>query len=125
MNKNDAAMFPVMASGALFSLYIAFKYFNENVVKELIFIYLVVVAAAAMAGVINMVLENYWADVVFSYSLTKPFKLSITVRKCDLISYPLAFGFAAYYYFKGFWVGNNILGICITIFVRVGVPRES
>ena len=124
MNKNDAAMFPIMASGALFSLYIAFKYFNENVVKELIFIYLMVVAAVAMAGVINMVLENYLADVVFSYSLTKPFKLSITVRKCDLISYPLAFGFGVCYYFKGFWAGNNILGICITIFVLFGMSNE-
>ena len=117
MNKDDAAMFPLMASGALFSLYIAFKYFNEAIVKELIFLYLVIVA-----GVINMVVENYLPEVMWSFALTKPFKLSVTVRKCDLVSYPIAFAFCLAYYFKGFWVGNNILGIFITIFVAAHRP---
>lgn len=81
MNKDDAAMFPLMASGALFSLYIAFKYFNEAIVKELIFLYLVIVAGVAMAGVINMVVENYLPEVMWSFALTKPFKLSVTVRQ--------------------------------------------
>ena len=122
MNKDDAAMFPLMASGALFSLYIAFKYFNEAIVKELIFLYLVIVAGVVMAGVINMVVENYLPEVMWSFALTKPFKLSVTVRKCDLVSYPIAFAFCLAYYFKGFWVGNNILGIFITIFVAAHRP---
>ena len=117
MNKDDAAMFPIMASGALFSLYVAFKYFNEAIVKELIFVYLVIVSGIAMAGVINKVVENYMPEVVWSFALTKPFKLSLTVRKCDLVSYPIAFAFCLVYYFNGFWAGNNILGIFITIFV--------
>ena len=40
MTKDDAKKFPIMASATLFSLYLVFKYFNETVVKEVIFVYL-------------------------------------------------------------------------------------
>lgn len=65
MNKNDAASFPIIASASLFSLYIAFKYFNEDVVKGLIFFYLVIVASMSMAGCFNMYLENKFSQMVF------------------------------------------------------------
>ena len=39
MTKDDAKKFPIMASATLFSLYLVFKYFNETVVKEVIFVY--------------------------------------------------------------------------------------
>ena len=69
MNKNDAMVFPLIASGALLSLYIAFKYFNEDVVKQLIFLYLVIVSIFAMAGCFNIILENYFPKVLWSFRL--------------------------------------------------------
>lgn len=71
MNKDDAATFPFVASFALFSLYAAFKYFNEDVVKSLIFFYLTVVATLAVAGCINIFMENYYPAQLFSFSNEK------------------------------------------------------
>lgn len=108
MNKNDAATFPLVASVALFSLYAAFKYFNEDVVKKLIFFYLVVVASAAMAGCINIVMENYFPKKILSIDIKKGLsfnnhlslviKFKLEVRLCDLISYAIAFGFGIVMY---------------------------
>ena len=70
MNKDDAASFPFVASASLFSLYIAFKYFNEDVVKGLIFFYLVIVASMAMAGCLNMYLENKFSQMVIKKKST-------------------------------------------------------
>lgn len=70
MTKDDAKMFPIIASASLFGLYIAFKYFNENVVKELIFIYLIIVSALALASCMNMYLENRFPSEVYHLSLT-------------------------------------------------------
>lgn len=71
MNKNDAASFPFVASGALFSLYVAFKYFNETVVKELIFFYLTVVASISLAGCVNMIMENYFPKTILNIDNAK------------------------------------------------------
>lgn len=65
MNKKDAITFPLIASVALFGLYIAFKYFNENVVKMLIFIYLIIASCVAMAGCFNLVVENYFPLIIY------------------------------------------------------------
>lgn len=101
MNKNDAATFPLLASGALFSLYAAFKYFNEDVVKELIFFYLVIVSSFSMAGCINLYLENVFPKTIVSVdskkgllsimSLLLVIKMKFDIRVCDIISYAIAF----------------------------------
>ena len=77
MNKDDAATFPIIASISLFSLYAAFKYFNEDVVKNLIFFYLTVVATLAVAGCINIFMENYYPALLFSFSNEKRIPRSI------------------------------------------------
>lgn len=69
MNKNDAMTFPLIASAALFGLYIAFKYFNENVVKTLIFIYLIIASCVAMAGCINLFIEDYFPLVIYQVNI--------------------------------------------------------
>ena len=69
MNKNDAMTFPLIASAALFGLYIAFKYFNENVVKTLIFFFFFIASCVAMAGCINLVLENYFPLVIYQVNI--------------------------------------------------------
>ena len=70
MSKNDAKMFPIIASGSLLSLYLAFKYFNEDVVKQLVFLYLVFVSSATLAGCFNLVLENHFPKVLYTFSMT-------------------------------------------------------
>ena len=69
MNKEDAMKFPLIASAALLGLYIAFKYFNENVVKMLIFIYLIIASCVSMAGCFNLVLENYFPLVIYQVNI--------------------------------------------------------
>ena len=71
MTKDDAKMFPIIASCSLLGLYVAFKYFNEKIVKELIFIYLLIASAVALASLLNMVFENSYSKELFSFSLTK------------------------------------------------------
>ena len=70
MSKNDAKMFPIIASGSLLSLYLAFKYFNEDVVKQLVFLYLVFVSSATIDGCFNLVLENHFPKVLYTFSMT-------------------------------------------------------
>lgn len=101
MNKNDAATFPLLASGALFSLYAAFKYFNEDVVKELIFFYLVIVSSISVAGCINLFLENIFPKTILSVDTKKSLfsylfllldiEMKFDIRVCDIISYAIAF----------------------------------
>ena len=70
MTKDDAKKFPIMASATLFSLYLVFKYFNETVVKEVIFVYLLIVSCCARAGCLNLVLENYLPRVLFHFQIS-------------------------------------------------------
>lgn len=103
MNKSDAASFPLIASASLVTLYAAFKYFNENFVKELIFLYLILIASIAVAGCINVFMENLFPKVLLSVNNKKSifvvfiFYLVISIqfelRVCDLISYAIAFAF--------------------------------
>lgn len=76
MNKNDAMTFPLIASAALFGLYIAFKLFNENVVKTLIFIYLIIASCVAMAGCINLFFENYFPIVIYQVNIKRRIGIS-------------------------------------------------
>lgn len=133
MTKDDAKMFPILASVSLLSLYLAFKYFNEDVVKQLVFIYLIFVSSATLAGCFNLVLENYFPKVVYTFKLTWriieilnhyiALRYSTEIRLCDVISYPIAFACGILYYFNQHWVGNNILGISIVIIVPL-VPSS-
>ena len=138
MNKNDAASFPLIASASLVTLYAAFKYFNENFVKELVFLYLVLITSIAFAECINYYMENRCPQVLLSVNNKKCnsifilFYIVITiqfeVRMCDLISYSIAcalgiilllfFNYLGiFYYFNGHWMINNLLGIAVVIFV--------
>ena len=79
MTKDDAKMFPIIASCSLLGLYIAFKYFNEKMVKELIFIYLLIASAVALASLLNMKFENFYSKELFSFSLTKRMILHLII----------------------------------------------
>ena len=70
MTKDDAKKFPILASGTLLSLYLVFKFFDETVVKEVIFVYLLVVSCCAMAGCLNLVLENSLSRVLFHFQIS-------------------------------------------------------
>ena len=108
MNKNDAASFPLIASASLVTLYAAFKYFNENFVKELVFLYLVLITSIAFAECINYYMENRCPQVLLSVNNKKCnfvfilFYIVITiqfeVRMCDLISYSIAIAFGIVFY---------------------------
>jgi len=58
MSSKDAMMFPIIASGALFGLYLLFKIFSKDYINMLLTGYFFVLGVLALAHLINPVIVH-------------------------------------------------------------------
>jgi minor histocompatibility antigen H13 len=136
LRKEDAMSFPIVGSLSLFSLYLAFKYLDKDIVNLLIGVYFAVVGCAAL----TMTLSPLF-DIVCPISLKKKigweykvkhqlptfifgedWDLGLEITVVDLLAFAPSVVFCYFYFKSKYWALNNVLGICFCI---QGIERFS
>lgn len=125
MTSRDAAMFPLIASGALLGLYIFFKLFSKEYINLLLtgyFFFLGVLALShILSPVVNKLLPASFPNV--------PYRIHFTRGKGeqteDMIDYEfdhkdlVCLGFCSiigvWYLWKKHWVANNLFGLAFAV----------
>mmetsp|Transcript_21979 Transcript_21979/g.32358 ORF Transcript_21979/g.32358 Transcript_21979/m.32358 type:complete len:413 (+) Transcript_21979:166-1404(+) len=138
LKKEDAMQFPLMGSASLFSLYIAFKFFDPQTVNLIISGYFGLVGCAAMtatmAPLFGMILPSSISKVEIKKEIKikhplpefiggeSPWDLSIDATLADVVAFIASAVFTGVYLKTKHWTLNNVLGIS---FCLQGISRFS
>lgn len=114
IGRDQAARFPLIASIALFGMFLAFKYLPKDWVSFLLTLYGVSFGGIAFGGLIGAVFEslNQLPPILKKQF---GFKDYITVSCCDVIGMMLAAPVAVWYYKTKNWLPNNILASSLAL----------
>ena len=134
----DAMQFPLLGSASLFSLYLAFKYFDRNVVNMVISVYFGLVGCAALTVTFSPILGAMLPKVFTNKRLQKeikinhflpqfiggesPWVISIDASLADILAFVASVAFSVVYLKSKHWALNNVLGIA---FCLQGIERFS
>lgn len=123
MKQEDAMQFPLVGSASLFSLYLAFKFLDPEIVNLLIGVYFGIVGCLAMTATFApWVPGNGGKEFKFHWKLPVLGEVDIEFTLTEAILFILSAVFCGYYYKTRSWAMNNVLGICFCI---QGVERFS
>lgn len=114
IGRDQAYRFPIIASFALFGMFLAFKYLPKDWVSFLLTLYGVCFGGLAFATVIGSLLANIRSlPPVFA----KEFGMKdyLTVTPCDIIGIVIAAPVAVWYYKTRAGLANNILGSSLAL----------
>jgi len=125
MSKKDAAMFPIIASCALFGLYIFFKLFSKEYINLLLALYFFVIGVVCVTNLLRplVTLCLPGSFVNSSYHLTlnegeeEPQLCHIDYKfdRIDLACLGVASVFGVWYLLKKHWIANNIFGLAFSL----------
>ena len=134
----DAMQFPLLGSASLFSLYMAFKFFDRSVVNMIISVYFGLVGCAALTVTFSPILGAMLPKVFANKRLQKeikinhflpqsiggesPWDFSIDASLADLLAFVASVAFSVVYLKSKHWALNNVLGIA---FCLQGIERFS
>jgi len=131
MRKEDAMFFPVMASGSIFTLYMAFKFFDRDVVNMIISGYMFLMGGVALSTTVSPLLsmllpilekKRLTKEISFTPYGDEPWDFSFDLSLSDIFSFFPCVALAAYQYKRKYWALNNVFGI---VFCLQGVERFS
>jgi len=125
MNSKDAMMFPIIASVALFGLYIIFKLFSKDHINLLLTAYFFFLEVLALAHLLSPVIGS----LIPSSIPNIPFHIGFTKgkgnQKQDLIDYDfsthdivcliIALIIGIWYLLKKHWIANNLFGVAFAV----------
>ena len=130
--------FPLLGSASLFSLYLAFKFFDRNVVNMIISVYFGLVGCAALTVTFSPILGAMLPKVFTTKRLQKeikinhplpqsiggesPWDFSIDASLADILAFIASVAFSVVYLKSKHWALNNVLGIA---FCLQGIERFS
>ena len=120
MSTKDAMMFPLIASCALFGLYVVFKIFGKEHVNMLLTLYFFLIGVFALASVLSPVLrrivpadliknEEYHTFMRRTTANTTIFDLKFD--HFDILGVIVAAAFGVWYLVKKHWIANNLFGL--------------
>ena len=137
MRKEDAMQFPLMGSASLFSLYLAFKFFDKETVNLIISVYFCLMGCVAVTATASPMISVFGGPFT-SIGIKKemkirhilpafiggesPWDLSIDMTLADILSFIGSVVFSYFYFQSKHWTMNNVLGIC---FCLQGIERFS
>lgn len=114
IGREQAYRFPIIASVALFGMFLAFKYLPKDWVSFLLTLYGVCFGGLAFATVIGSLLGNI-PSLPPIFSKEFGMKDYITVTPCDVIGIVTASPVAVWYYKTRAGLANNILGSSLAL----------
>ncbi|XP_022123296.2 minor histocompatibility antigen H13 [Pieris rapae] len=121
MSNRDALMFPVIASCALFGLYIFFQFFSKEYINLLLTGYFFFLGVLALSHLLSPIIS-----VMMPASVSKvPYHILFTRGDRDVVNYKftsydviclvISFVFGLWYLHKKHWIANNLFGIAFAI----------
>ncbi|CAG5116530.1 unnamed protein product [Candidula unifasciata] len=125
MSHKDAAMFPIIASCALFGIYIVFQIFSKEYINLLLtayFFFLGVLALAHIAGpVFSKLFPASFPNQEYHLILTQgapPKKedlLNYQFDRKDLVTLAICGIIGLWYLIKKHWIANNLFGVAFAV----------
>lgn len=122
MSNRDALMFPLIASCALFGLYVFFQFFSKEYINLLLtgyFFFLGVLALShLLSPVISFMVPASIPNVSYHIHFTRDSREDIINYKFtsyDVICLLISLALGAWYLFKKHWIANNLFGIAFAI----------
>ncbi|RWS04059.1 minor histocompatibility antigen H13-like protein [Dinothrombium tinctorium] len=125
MTTKDAAMFPLIASGALFGLYIFFKLFSKEYINLLLtgyFFFLGVLALThSITPYVSKLLPQSFPVIPYHLQFsegkdkTKKMLIDFKFDTKDIFCLCISLICGFWYLWKKHWVANNIFGIAFSI----------
>jgi len=125
MSNKDAAMFPVIASCALFGIYIVFQIFSKEHINLLLttyFFFLGVLALAHLASpIISKLVAGMFPNEDYHLLLTqgkgekKEDLINFEFDRRDIVSLAVCSVIGAWYLWKKHWIANNLFGLAFSI----------
>lgn len=125
MTQRDAAMFPLVASCALFGLYIFFQVFSKEHINLLLSVYFFFLGILAVTHMVAPSFERLMPSVVpkIDYHLlfnqgsgkNKKELINFEFSTFDLIAFGLSTVLGIWYFWKKHWIANNIFGLAFAI----------
>lgn len=119
LTSTDAAWFPIFGSCALFGLFCAFKYVDEDIVSFVINIYFGFIGVFSVSGTVAPMIESTLLQSKKTYGFKKTLPLIGEVdcmfNSAELVSLIPASLFTYYYLQTKHYMMNNLLGISFSI----------
>ncbi|KAJ8940128.1 hypothetical protein NQ314_010837 [Rhamnusium bicolor] len=105
MTKKDAAIFPIMASCALFALYIVFKLFSKEYINLLLTGYFFFLGVLALTHLLSPIVSKLVPAAIPNIPFHITFKQGEAA--CSLVG--------AWYLIQKHWVANNLFGLAFAV----------
>jgi len=118
MKTSDALMFPFMASGALFGLYILFRLFSKEYINLLLTIYFLLFGIIALSTTSSPLFAKFIPSTKkyqIKYELPIISKVDFSFNNADILATVIATAVAVWYSFTKNWIVNNIIGFCFCV----------
>lgn len=125
MSRKDAAMFPIIASGALFGLYIIFKIFSKEYINLLLTGYFFFLGVLALAHILSPLINKFLPENFPNIPYHLIFSKGSGEQKENMINYEfdhkdlLCLGICSlmgiWYLWKKHWVANNLFGLAFAV----------
>ncbi|XP_022910896.1 minor histocompatibility antigen H13 isoform X2 [Onthophagus taurus] len=125
MTKKDAAMFPIMASCALVSLYVVFKLFSKEYINLLLTGYFFFLGVLALTHLMSPVVTKLVPAAIPNIPFHILFKRGEGESSQDLINYRFSSHdivalaccslVGAWYLLQKHWVANNLFGLAFAV----------
>jgi hypothetical protein len=131
LRKEDAMQFPLLGSASLFSLYLAFKFLDKELVNLLIGVYFCAVGCVALTATISPTVPELGGRIKINKKIPhpiptmivdNPIEIAIDASYGDILTFLGACIFCYFYFMTKHWAMNNVLGIC---FCLQGIERFS
>lgn len=133
MSRKDAAMFPVVASIALFSLYLIFQFFSKDMINLLLTGYFFLLGVLALCYLLSPVISplvpaaipNIPFHIKFDRGATSEEKtegsdaflviFDYKFSSHDIVCFLVCSLFGSWYLVKKHWIANNLFGLAFAI----------
>jgi len=131
MKAEDAYQFPLIGSVSLFSLYLAFKFLDKDMVNLVIGLYFCAVGCVAVFATFASFLpekrpkfkiKKSFSHILPSFLVESPIDIDLEFGMADILLFLVSAIFCGFYFRMKHWSMNNILGIC---FCLQGISRFS
>jgi len=126
ITSTDAMQFPIIASCALFSIYLCFKFISKDYINLMMGSYFLLLGTFAMAQVLGPALDKIAVKVMsvrkFKLNFTETDKdgkntdhVDINFDEKQIFAMAFSLVLSIWYLFTKHWMANNILGVAFAI----------
>lgn len=125
MTQKDAMMFPVIASCALFGLYLFFKFFSKEHINLLLTVYFFFLGIIALSHLLSPVIVHLIPTAIpkIPYHLIfqqgegnkKKYLINYKFSTHDIVCLIISTAIGVWYLLKKHWIANNMFGLAFAV----------